>query len=247
MTPETSSCLVPTMRETIDRVLSVLLVAACAGMALTLVHREFFVAPVVSPSARGSEFLPKWRDIVQQGRLIGQADAPVVIVEFTDLQCPFCRTFNRTLQGIRQKFNEKVSYVFVHTPLPGHRFAQQAARAAECANQSGRFLEALDAMFDDQAAFGTKPWGSYALTAGIADTARFARCIADTTELPIVKAGLEAAQRFEIRATPTVILNGWRYGSAPSDTELSRAINDLLAGRRPYAGFPKSALRLASH
>jgi len=53
-----------------------------------------------------------------------------------------------------------------------------------------------------------------------------------------VASGLALAAKEGINGTPTVILNGWRYGVPPSDTELVRAIGDILAGRRPYKGFP---------
>jgi hypothetical protein len=45
-----------------------------------------------------------------------------------------------------------------------------------------------------------------------------------------------------VSATPTVFINGWRYGVVPADSELARAVGDLLAGRRPYHGYPKAAL-----
>jgi hypothetical protein len=46
----------------------------------------------------------------------------------------------------------------------------------------------------------------------------------------------------DVRGTPTVILNGWRYGAPPQDSELVRAVRDILHGRPPYPGFPAKAL-----
>jgi len=50
------------------------------------------------------------------------------------------------------------------------------------------------------------------------------------------------ASRTGIRGTPTVFVQGWRYLGMPSDAEMIRAIRDLLAGKQPYKGFPKSAV-----
>jgi hypothetical protein len=66
--------------------------------------------------------------------------------------------------------------------------------------------------------------------------------MADSSARPMVTAGLAMGRKFELIGTPLVLLNGWRYGVAPSDTELVRAIGDLLAGRKPYKDFPTSAL-----
>lgn len=218
---------------------------AVAGAA---VHREFFTSPVnVSGSvARQSEYMANWRTLLPVSRRLGSSAAPVTIVELTDLECPFCREFNRTVHKVLNRYPERVAYAFVHRPLAMHRHATAAARAAECAASFGRFAEAVDALFENQDSLGIRSWGAYARQAGVGDTAGFRRCMADTETAgrnSLVDAGAHLADSLGIHATPTIILNGWRYAYVPSDTELFRAIDDLLAGRPPYHGFPASGTK----
>jgi len=229
------------MRDFWEKAASAVLGLAAVAMAVALVHREFF--PTKNQGqVRKSAFVADWRNILPAGRLSGSPVAPITIVEFTDLQCPFCRRFNAALRAARKKFPEEVSVVVVHFPLSGHAQAQPAARAVECADASGKFFETLDFIFEAQDSLGRKPWTWFANGSGIRDTLRFAHCMADTTARSMVTAGLAMGRRFDLVGTPLVLLNGWRYGVAPSDTELVRAIGDLLGGRKPYKDFPTSAL-----
>jgi protein-disulfide isomerase len=228
------------MQNILDRVLTVLLVVAALAIASVLVHREF-LAPAPASPARQSEYVPAWRDMIPSGHMLGDTGAAVTIIEFTDIECPFCRAFHGTLRSVMRKYPDDVSFVFVHRPLAGHRFARPAARASECAHMSGKFVEMVDALFEAQDSLGLAPWTQYARRAGIGDTVRFARCMADTAAVPAIEAGVSLAERMSVTATPTVILSGWRYGSPPSETELTRAIDDLIAGRKPYPKFPAEA------
>lgn len=77
------------MRDFLERAASAVLGLTAVVIAIVVVHREFFD----SPPARGqpkSEYVKEWRSILPAGRLVGSARAPVTLVEFTDLQCPFC-------------------------------------------------------------------------------------------------------------------------------------------------------------
>lgn len=218
---------------------------SAVAVAAAAVHREFFDSRTnaTGSAARRSVYMKDWRMLLPVSRRVGDSIAPVTILELTDLQCPFCKQFNRTVHKVLARYPNSVAYAFVHRPLPMHRYAEPAARAAECAASFGRFTEAVDALFEKQDSLGAKSWGSYALEAGVHDTTAFARCMASSVALgpsALVHASSTLADSLDIRATPTIILNGWRYGYVPSDTELSRAIGDLLAGRRPYRGFPVS-------
>jgi hypothetical protein len=82
-------------------------------------------------------------------------------VSFSDFECPYCRTFQSSLDSVRHDRGNAISFVFVHFPLPMHRFARPAARAAECANTLGKFDAFQRVLFGKQDSLGLKPWGSY--------------------------------------------------------------------------------------
>jgi len=153
--------------------LASLALSVCAiGMTGAVVHQEFFRSRAVSvrPSA-ALEYVKGWNSLVGSGRLVGDSAARVTVVEFMDLECPFCRQLNSTLQTLKKTYRTGVAYEFVHYPLPGHRFASIAARAAECGAAAGRFTPIIDALYAQQDSFGIRPWAAYAANAGISDTA----------------------------------------------------------------------------
>jgi protein-disulfide isomerase len=137
-----------------------------------------------------------------------------------------------------------VSYSFIHYPLNGHTQARADAYAAYWANGDGRFEDAVNFILGHQDSLGKRPWEWFANGAGVRNANSFNRCMADSLTTPAaVRSGIELGKKIGVVGTPTVILNGWRYAGVPSDTELARAVDDLLAGRKPYKGFPAKALR----
>ena len=69
----------------------------------------------------------------------GPASAKVLIVEFSDFQCPACRYAEPSVRQIFTVYGDKVRFVFKHFPLRMHEWAKPAAAAAECAGRQGKF------------------------------------------------------------------------------------------------------------
>ena len=203
-------------------------------MAGVIVHREFSGSRMVYAAAqpRPPHFVSTWRSLETAGTTMGQPSAPIKIIEFSDLECPYCRRFHEeALPLIRQEFGSRVAVVFVHFPLPMHRFARPAARAAECARVQGRFAEFVAAIFHTQDSLGLKSWSDYARDAGVRDTATFLECARATRPVAAIDAGSAAGMRLGVHGTPAIMINGWLYDAPPNDTSLSRAIHTLLEGR----------------
>jgi protein-disulfide isomerase len=118
-------------------------------------------------------------------------------------------------------------------PLKIHRFARNAALAAECAARQDRFAAFVEVAYSRQDSIGLKTWESYARDAGVSHADAFSACLAESASSALVDSGIAASARLGIHATPTVMLNGWRVPDA-SQAELSRAIGELLAGRPPF-------------
>ena len=223
------------MIKLLEHATSGLLVVAAIAVAAVQVHRELAAPPPVE--SRHSEFVSDWQSMVASAHVLGPKTAPITIVEFTDLQCPYCRRFNTTLSRLRQEYPDQIAAAIIDFPLEMHPFAEPAARAVECAANEGQFASATDFVFANQDSLGKRPWTWFAQGAGIRDTTRFAECMSTRTTAAAVAAGQAIGFRAKVLATPTIILNGWRYGVVPSDTELTRAVRDLLAGRTPYKDF----------
>jgi len=215
------------MRSLVERLSSAALGIAALVIAGVFVHREFFGERSRAPTQYVSGRVAEWREALTVGRVIGDTGAPAKLIEFSDLECPFCRQFHAVTETIRAKYPGDVAVVLVHTPLKGHRFAEPAARAAECAHVQGKFAAFVSRVFDKQDSLGLKSWVSYGRDAGILDTVSFVKCVASNDPVLVVERGKELAKKLGITGTPTVLLNDWRFGAPPSERELASAIDSL--------------------
>lgn len=222
---------------------SVSTVLACAAVAMVgiLVRREILAKP--SSILQKGEYAKQWKSFAESGRTVGDPKAPISIVEFSEMQCPYCKKFHATLKNLELKFPNKLSYTFVHFPSESHLHAFAASRAAECASDQDRFRQFLDVAFQNQSQLGKQAWDWFALQAGVPDTAVFARCMFSTATPPLVTAGIELGKHLKIAGTPTFFLNGWRMNGAAPDSQVVRMVEDLLAHRKPHPDYPDDALK----
>jgi protein-disulfide isomerase len=221
------------MPSRLDTVLSAGIAVAALVTAVAVVHREFgprqFANAIVAPPTLDAE----WRHLLPAARLVaGDSTAPVQLVEFGDFECPFCRHFEEAFQKVEQEHRSEVALWFIHFPLDMHKFAKLAAHAAECAGAVGDFNPMSRVLFAKQDSFGLKPWGEYAVEAGVSDIAGFESCFQNPSTMARVDSGLAEGTRFAVRATPTILINGWRYSEPPSDS-LNDIIERILSGGSP--------------
>lgn len=102
------------------------------------------------PSGKIFDPVPKEIEI-GNAPIQGGEQAKVVIVEFSDFQCPYCQRGQQTMIEIMDKYGDEIQMVFKHFPLSSiHPHAQKAGEAAECAKDQGKFWEMHDALFAAQ-------------------------------------------------------------------------------------------------
>lgn len=230
------------MKPKLDWLLSVLLVLCALVTTTAVVHREIAAPSAASTKAKDRKpiYIQDWKVQLEKGVRLGQIDAPIQLIEFADFECPFCGDFHRVLKILRDRYPAQVALTFVHFPLPMHRFAVPAARVAECADVQGRFEAMYDRLFDEQGAFGLKPWDDYATEAGVPDLPAFDTCIKRTDAIPRIFDGRALGTKLDVNATPTLIVNGWLLGRPPSIEELDAMVRAVLAGKDPFSGAQKS-------
>jgi len=104
---------------------------------LTELEGQYGVPPVTDVPALGDG-----------DHLSGSIDAPVVLIEYSDLQCPFCKSFHPTIKQVLGKYGDKVAWAYRHFPLEAlHPSARPLAEGSECADQLGgnvKFWEYID-------------------------------------------------------------------------------------------------------
>lgn len=206
-------------------------------------HPRLLPVLILSLVAAGCTGTPSGSDApAQEFNVLGHPDAPVTIIEFTDLQCPYCARFaTQTFPQIRRNYIDtgKVRYTSRDLPLPMHEFAVSAAVAARCAGEQGRFWGYREALFAMQDRLGSAPYDELARRLEL-DAERFASCRADGRQESKVRADLELAQSFGIASTPTFaigrlvggVFEGETVRGAKSYEEFAARIDALLGQTR---------------
>ena len=139
---------------------------------------------------------------------LGDPGAPVTIVEFTDMQCPYCKRYNdETFPALKAKYIDtgKVRYVQINLPLPFHQNANMAAQALYCASDQEKFWEMRDALFKNQTALTVPAIKEYASGLGI-DPSVFSACLDGGKYEARVNGDLNAAQAAGISGTPGFVI-----------------------------------------
>src|SRR3989344_6120600 len=120
------------------------------------------------------------RELVDDDPYLGKKDAPLVMVEFSDFQCPFCARFRQqAFDQIKQQYVDtgKVKFVYRDFPLESiHPTARKAAEASECADEQGKFWEYHDKIFEDQTALSLDSLKQWAKDLGL-DANKFNTCL----------------------------------------------------------------------
>ncbi len=162
----------------------------------------------------------------------GKKDAPVVLVEYSDFQCPFCQRFYSATYGQLKKDyvdTGKIALVFKHFPLDQiHPNARPAARAAECAKDQGKFFEYHDKLFTEQQ-LDEAGYKKYATDLKL-DMTKFNACLAKGTEKDsIIDAQEQEGVNNGIRGTPGFLL-----------TDSAGNVKQLVSGAQPYDVFKQA-------
>jgi protein-disulfide isomerase len=164
----------------------------------------------------------------------GPKDAPIVIVEFSDFQCPFCKQFNDdTFKQLMAAYPGKIRFVFRHLPLTSiHPEAFPAAEAAMCANEQDSFWEYHDKLFENQDKLGNELYSQIANDLNL-DITKFEGCLNSRKYKDPIQQDSDFAVNLGVQSTPTFFVNGLALvGAQPLET-FKQAIDMELAGEIP--------------
>ncbi|MCL2094540.1 DsbA family protein [Candidatus Saccharibacteria bacterium] len=190
-----------------------------------------------SPRARANDF--DYTAIITEGddaeknqapanfadRVFGNAESPIVVVEYGDFACSACAMLSPIIDEIRSEFGEQVAFVFRHMPLStmqGHENSRAAALAAEVAGKQGKFWDYKAMLFRNQASWTFVPaserlsvFREFAESLGLdaeqfeEDFRHYSRPINQRLDFHVA-----LARRQDVAGTPTVFLNGEEIDNA---------------------------------
>jgi protein-disulfide isomerase len=169
----------------------------------------------------------------------GANDAPIVLVEYTDYQCPFCNRVQPTLNALMERYEGQIRHVFKNLPLPNHPQARLAGEAALCAQDQGKFWSFHDWLFANQRTMDRESMVTAAGELGV-DSAIFTACIDKGTHSAKVQQDMTEARGFGITGTPGFLVNGRVL------TEEFEAIIDEELERRGIEIPPKQAAKTSA-
>ena len=169
--------------------------------------------------------------------IIGNPDAPITIIEFSDFQCPFCAKFHsQTLPLILDEYIEqgKVKLVFRDFPIQSiHPNALPASIAAECANEQGKFKEMHDMLFDNQNEWNKQDtvdalssFSQYATNIQL-EQETFDSCLTNGKYIEEIKKDLDDGRNYGVSGTPGFFVGNDQIGYVE------------LKGAQPFESFKK--------
>lgn len=158
----------------------------------------------------------------------GDADAPVMLVEYGDYECPHCRHAYPIVKRVQEHLGSRLGFVFRNFPLNEiHPNAESAAEAAEFAAARGRFWEMHDGIFEHQDALGLPLLLELAAELGLPADA-LGRALGDREYATRVKEDFMGGVRSGVNGTPTFFINGQRHDGAFEYADLVEAISARL-------------------
>jgi protein-disulfide isomerase len=164
--------------------------------------------------------------------VMGDAKAPLTIIEFGDYECPYCgRHSNQVLPQIIDDYVKtgKVRYFFKDTPIESiHPQAFKAAEAALCAGEQGKYWEMHDRLFKNQQTLAVNQLPAHAAALGL-DLAKFRQCLDQDTYSAEIRKSIQDAMKSGLRGTPTFLV-GTLDGKEPTDVT-------VLSGGQPFLRF----------
>jgi protein-disulfide isomerase len=219
-------------RQGLGRSASLILVGALAGLAIGwLAWRESAGSNAGSDAADAVAAGIELADGIDVSRdpVLGPADAPITIIEFSDFECPFCSRFaQETAPALRRQYGERIRWIFVNYPLRSiHPNAYEAALAGECAAEQDRFWPFYDAMFSGRHSLSGSGYAEVAKAIGL-DEDQFRTCLRNADHADEVALDMKEGEKFYILGTPTFYVNGKRMEGAQRPEAFAAVIDSIL-------------------
>lgn len=152
----------------------------------------------------------------------GAAESKIVLIEFSDFQCPYCAKADQTLKQFMAKHQNEVTLVYKHFPLTSiHPQALSAAKAAWAANQQGKFWQYHDALFTQQDKLGEELYLEIAQSLNL-DLEQFNRDrdVADTA----IEQDMQLAKKLGLTGTPFFVMNGEIFSGAMQLSNMEKVL-----------------------
>lgn len=158
---------------------------------------------------------------------LGNPDAPVTVVEFSDFECPYCAMARPMLEQAVRQAGDKARLCFMHFPLPGHSNAMSAAQATVYAQAHGKFWQLHDLLFENQKRLSPQTIRELVAQVGL-DPNGLVEGVKSGELASVVEKQRDVGRSLGIQGTPTVFMNGRQYNLPLSPELLRFSIQDEI-------------------
>ncbi len=175
--------------------------------------------PLITPSAKIYKSFIRADDPIR-----GENNSQLTILEFGDFECPYCAQIYPNLVKLLNEYNGQIKLVWKDFANPIHPNARQAAIAARCAADQGKFWKYHDLIFDNQNILSRKLYNQIAMELNL-DLKKFNSCMDNQNKIEIIGQGLEDGQRLGVDATPFLFIGSNKINFAVSYDELKKIVD----------------------
>ena len=167
-------------------------------------------------------------------RLTEPKNSELTVVEFLDFECEACGAYYPVVEKLRKEYGDRVTFVARYFPMPGHRNAEPAARAAEAAARQGRFEAMYNKLFTTQKEWGeSQEWKApvfrgYAKELGL-NMEKFDADFADPETAGRIQADQRDGLGLDVQGTPTFFMDGSKIQPPGSYEEFKTLIDNRLS------------------
>lgn len=190
--------------------------------------KEAQTDPLVTYIPEGLRTASEVPEVNSTDPVYGQTDAGITIIDFSDLECPSCADLDPILRKKVDQSNGTIRLVWKDFPIPRiHKESENAAEAARCAQNQGKFWEYTQDLFSNQLTLGEAVYVQAAQEEGL-DIPTFSACRADDSMLALTQRDYLTGRSFQVDQTPTLYIGAHRFQGVVSEDEINSAIDQAL-------------------
>ena len=186
---------------------------------------------IVSHLEAPSDFLLKGN--IKTAYMRGNKKASVILLEYSDYQCPFCGRVQNTLGKLMNDYQDRVAFGYRHFPLAFHKEADESAIAAECAREQNKFEEIHQLLYENPKAQTLNDLKEYAREIKIKSPAKFDQCLDSERYRGLINQDMKDGAELGITGTP-----GFFVGLF--DSKSGEIQGEVLSGAQPYSTFKQT-------
>ncbi|MFF4983819.1 DsbA family protein [Streptomyces sp. NPDC001046] len=214
-----------------------LIVAAVLAAGFALALGSYLLLRPDNRGSAGADLQPAAKAMpvrASSHRLTEPEKSELTIVEFLDFECEACGAYYPVVEQLRKEYGDRVTFVARYFPMPGHRNAEPAARAAEAAARQGKFEAMYTKLFTTQKEWGeSQEWKApllrgYAKDLGL-NMKKFDADFADPATAGRIQTDQRDGLGLDVQGTPTFLVDGKKIQPPASYEEFKTLIDDHLS------------------